>query len=304
MSTFQPRKPAGSPKGGQFDTKPHVPSDLVLGEEEEGAADDINPTNQRDRAFSDLEYAHTTRTGYDYDRSGFDSVTVNDVTETAMRARQCSFNEVDATNSIFPFSELDGSTVTSCSLTDVSLARSMMRRMDINYTTLENCRLVNSDMEGSTIRESQFLNVNASGVSARSAQFYDSTINGHLEYIDLSDAHLDNCDLRGVQARGAILNQASITETTTLAGADLREADMISTRMVGVDAQGANMSGANAIRADFRSANLRGVNLKGAKLDRALFDDADVSGATIDETYRRKIEQVAYSTEGVTWVGA
>lgn len=87
MSTFQPRKPAGSPQGGQFDTKPHdqMPLDMhdrsryswrageypftygsLMTTDSDGAVIEIAPTIQDGAVVADIivhQGKHTFTTG-------------------------------------------------------------------------------------------------------------------------------------------------------------------------------------------------------------------------------------------------
>jgi uncharacterized protein YjbI with pentapeptide repeats len=86
---------------------------------------------------------------------------------------------------------------------------------------------------------------------------------------DLSRANLNQCDLQGVNLRGADLSYAELTEAN-LKGANLR----------GVDLSYADLEQARLEDTDLRGTLLIGTNLRQTDLSKAHLQDADYDHTT------------------------
>ena len=100
------------------------------------------------------------------------------------------------------------------------------------------------------------------------------------EPLDLSQADLSGCDLRGAALLAARLGGADLSEAS-LAGADLRSSTFIAADLRAADLAEASASGALFGGADLRAADLTGVDLRGAELAEADLSDAQLAGADL-----------------------
>jgi uncharacterized protein YjbI with pentapeptide repeats len=108
-----------------------------------------------------------------------------------------------------------------------------------------------------------------------------------LSEADLADAVLSAADLRRADLRGAILDRARLDaanlQDANLADACLEGARLIKARLNRAMLIGADLSGADLTGADLSGACLKYARLTGARLTGANVEDADLTGAILDD---------------------
>lgn len=105
--------------------------------------------------------------------------------------------------------------------------------------------------------------------------------------LDLTEAELSHCDLRGANFRGANLVGADFRESE-LAGSVFTDADLTRSNCSGSDFRRSQFDGANLFRAVLDHCDLSGVsarqaNLGGCQLRDANLTDADLTGADLSQ---------------------
>jgi uncharacterized protein YjbI with pentapeptide repeats len=100
------------------------------------------------------------------------------------------------------------------------------------------------------------------------------------EPLDLCQADLSGCDLRGAALLTARLSGADLSEAL-LAGADIRSCTFTAADLRAAELAEASASGARLGGADLRAAVMNGIDLRGAELPEADLSDALLRGADL-----------------------
>jgi uncharacterized protein YjbI with pentapeptide repeats len=113
------------------------------------------------------------------------------------------------------------------------------------------------------------------------AHLEECTISGHAENADFSFAFLTGAKLHGIHASAARFTGAHM-EYINMSMAHLPEADLMNADLTRVDLAFAHLERANLRGANLRNAHLRGAHLEGADLTGADLQGAELNGAFLD----------------------
>ena len=123
-----------------------------------------------------------------------------------------------------------------------------------------------------------FSNLDMTGVAFYNSYLFDFE-GCNFENTNLSQANLDRCLFGGSNFRNAIMDGASLTNSTDASNADFSGASLKSADLRSICLAGAKLRGADLTNVSLFHADLRGADLSDAKLERA-----DFNGTLYDES--------------------
>ena len=185
--------------------------------------------------------------------------------------------------------------------------RFVNQKRDGRRVIMQNCVLVDLDLEGMCFAQAHFMaclfsHANLTDADFSRAQLFGST----FESADLTRANFERADLRAVvfdkanldQARldradlrrGAIITGDSGTESeiyreirSSFRSATLRRTNLKNASLKDVDFTGAILEGTDLIGADLRGTRFVGAELKGVQLSNARLQEADLRSASFED---------------------
>lgn len=129
--------------------------------------------------------------------------------------------------------------------------------VNLNFTNLSECDLLNANLYMSTLEYAQLVEANLSYANLNNANLYKAKLNNaYLQECSLASANLENAELVGANL-----------QRTFLMDAKLMKAKLI----------GADLSWSVLIDADLRGADILDLNLEGANLEGTIFDENQIS---------------------------
>ena len=273
MSSFQPRKPAGSPHGGQFDSKPHAVMDAALDSKASVIPDKLagavvvgahlDGRNFYKRHAEDLSMKDCTLTDTIFDRAN-----LNRLYATCCTLDGTRFDNADMTYGL----------ITDCT-GDATMCGANMDRLSIwsSYLTVD---AVQSYMRKADISNTFLGESNFEGTDFTAAHITDSDLNAaRLHRADLGYTRVTNTDMTNTDMTYADLTQARLTLT------NLGYANMASTQWEGACAYDSCMDHALITNAEMKSSEFINTTAVGAEIadcsiKRCTFEGVDFTDAT------------------------
>ena len=295
MSTFQPRKPAGSPQGGQFDSKPHAVMDVALDSKATVIPDKLvdavvvgahlDGGNFYKRHAEDLSMRNCTLTDtiFDYanlqllcaayctlDAASFDNavMTYGVVTDSAGNATMCGANMYQIS-------------IWSSHLT-VNAAQSSMRKADITSTVLSGSNFTGTDFTAARITDSDLNAARLHGADLGYTRVINTDVtNTDMTYADLTQARLTRTNLgyanmASTQWKGACAYD-SCMDHALITNAKMEDSDFINTTAVGSEITDCLITRSTFEGVDFKGATFKGNNVQGD----TTFEECDFTGVDL-----------------------
>ncbi len=221
---------------------------------------------------------------------------------------------------------LSGANLIEAYLVEAHLIEAHLSRAHLSGAHLNEAKLSGADLSGANLNEAKLSGANLSEADLRRADLSGADLSGaklsgadlseaNLSEANLSGANLSGADLIGAKLSGAVLNGAKLSGAN-LHRANLHRTNLIDANLIDANLSGAKLIGANLSGADLSEAKLIEVNLIDADLYKTKFnsaqliestiirakcleigswDDANVSGAIIDESFRSIIPKDLYN---------
>ena len=158
-----------------------------------------------------------------------------------------------------------------------ALARDGVAMQEIN---LSGADLRDAALAGANFRRADLEGAIFIGADLRGADLRGANLKGAIfSRADLSNADICEADLTGADLVGTLFHDAYM-ENVNLKGAELLVADFSNARL-----SGAVIVSANGAYSNFAGADLTGASFNDTELQGAVFDDADLGGTRLGQSY-------------------
>src|SRR6266567_2993845 len=176
---------------------------------------------------------------------------------------------------------LEGRNLRSIDLSNLNLARAILRRTDLRDAILSHANLIGVDLSNANLRDadlsgSLLIRANLGGADLSNCYIVDADLSG----ANLSRAILDGVNLRSSNLISADLSGVDLSDFD-LHSVSWKDVDLNKAILNAVDLHGANLSLARLSKADLSEADLSKANLNEANLDRAELRGVNLVGATL-----------------------
>lgn len=288
-TSFQPRKPAGSPQGGQFDSKPHT-------------AVSVNVDKPHTTEIDPYEYQSDDLTGMDFDGLSQDELSLCESTISHMTISNSFIDELDLT-----YTEGEKATISNhtgqavrlnyAGLQDFTIENAANSSLfftdsDTAFTTIDKSKLAVLDttrarMPRSTIRDTRIDVIRADSTSLYGSLITNvTTRDARLRHSDMSMASIKQSNFAGSDFQGVNWDRGEVIrsnmEGAKLCGSTLTSFHFVETNARDVDMRLCDTRFLTCTDSDMAGSKWDGAHLGEMRAERTDFTGADFSGATFD----------------------
>ena len=282
MNTFQPRKPAGSPTGGQFDRKPHALTGVV----------EMGENN-----YSGQTLRSVTSTSADLRKADFRGATL---------ANYTIFEDCDVKGARFNRASIDAD------FTQCHMEGSVFQDADLDFTHFYRCQVGDADFSGSRIEDVRITETSMKGADLFGCAISSTTcecstltaINAHalkvdgleLEACEICDSDFSHArtecmclyetNARGVNAQDAVF-MYPIVRGGDLSGTQWQNAVIHGGKITDCSMRESSFEGARVHASRFVGCDFTGATFKGADFDGTKLVECTLSDAQAEELIQR-----------------
>src|SRR6266487_193167 len=214
------------------------------------------------------------------DRLNLEGRNLRSIDLSNLNLARAILRRTDLRDAILSHANLIGVDLSNANLRDADLSGSLLIRANLGGADLSNCYIVDADLSGANLSRAIL-----DGVNLRSSNLISADLSG----VDLSDFDLHSVSWKDVDLNKAILNAV-----------DLHGANLSLARLSRAYLSEANLSGADLNKANLRGAILYKVNLSDADLNEADLSNANLNEANLDRAELRGVNLVGATLRGAS----
>lgn len=284
MSTFQPRKPAGSPQGGQFDSKTHA----TLPDPVNNTSTDIRNKDISGH-YHDLDINHQSVMNVTGD------INLHDATLTEVELREFSTNNTHVEGSTFNKVDIHDSFICNSTAANLTANNAYVAHTSLTKNQLTNVALNKSIFTSVDAHALQADNLTVTGGNFENTQFISSTV---------TDSHLNGSVFEDSWLHSADLTNTTMTDCTFIAS-NFNYTNMNNTTITGCTFTNTPFNHANLNITSMTDCSFTYCNFSRSTLEHVTLDGSTFSGTRFniaDKDYLTDLEAAGrIQMEGCTF---